>query len=271
MEKENTVLSVACLGPEGSYSQLAAQKLCAGYRVFLCRNFQEVVRALVTKRTDRAVLPVENAIQGGVLQSLDLLERSEVFGIAEAVLPIDHRLVTREGVDLKDVELIYSHEQAIGQCSEYLDSRFPKARRIFTQSTAECLSYLDEHSAGIVGSHVVGEGLVLSGDNIANEKHNFTRFMLLQRAEDPRPVHSGMVFFCAVCAHRPGTLLSLLQVFARSGLNLTRIESRPIRESFGEYRFFIEFSGDLYDEKVRGALAEAGRECKQFKLIGAYR
>jgi prephenate dehydratase len=215
------------------------------------------------------VLPVENSIQGGVLQVMDLLNRFEVFGIREIILPIDHRLVTKGNVPYEQINCVYSHEQAIGQCSEFLDQNFPHARRMFTQSTAESLKLLDEHSAGIVGSHVKGDGLVFSKENIANEKRNFTRFMLLKRGGE-LPEHSEKVFFCAVCAHRPGSLVGLLSVFAKYGLNLTRIESRPIRDVFGEYRFYIEFTGDIGSVDVCAALDETRLQCLQFRLLGAY-
>lgn len=269
-QKRLHCLKVSCLGPAGSYSELAAKQFCGEeYAVVLCRSFPEVVSKLVSGETDYAILPIENSIQGGVLQNLDLLEQSEIFAIEEIVLPIDHRLVTKGRIPFGQIERIYSHEQAIGQCSEFLEAHFPNAQRVFTQSTAECLGRLDERSAGIVGAHAGGEGLVLSQGNIANDTHNFTRFMLLRRRGEMPPC-SGKVFFCAVCEHKPGSLLELLQIFARHGLNLTRIESRPIRGVFGQYRFFIEFAGDIGSAPVRETLDEAGKLCVQFRILGAY-
>ena len=125
-------------------------------------------------------------------------------------------------------------------------------------------------SAGIVGAHVKTQGVVLSKENIADEKRNFTRFLRLVRREEARPKRSEKVFFCATCKHRPGSLYELLGVFARSGINLTRIESRPIRDVFGEYRFFIEIDGDIARKEVVSALKKAGAFCRQFHIIGAY-
>lgn len=261
---------VGCLGPEGSYSEIAAKRMRADYGIVLYADFSAVVEGLLRGETDFAVLPIENSIQGGVLKNLDLLAESDVFEIEECVLSIDHRLAMLEGVRLSDIERVYSHEQAIGQCSRFLHDQLPKARCIFTSSTAESLSRLDARSAGIVGSHVRREGIVLSEDNIADEKKNYTRFMLLEKRRVELPAFSTMVFFCAVTEHKPGALVELLQIFARYGLNLTRIESRPIKDSFGEYRFFIEFAGDIGDKIVLEALAEAKRICLQFRVLGAY-
>ena len=171
---------------------------------------------------------------------------------------------------LADVRRVYSHEQAIGQCSEYLQKYLPQAECIFTDSTAKSLSLVDDTSAGIVGAHAQKAGVTLSRENIANEKDNFTQFFRLVRREEGLPAHSGTVFFCAVCEHRPGSLLTLLKVFSDEGINLTCVESRPIRGVLGEYRFFIALAGDIADGRIRGALERARGVCRTFRILGAY-
>lgn len=265
----NPSCRVSCLGPEGSYSELAAKKMCEGAELVLCHSFTEAVRKLLAKETDFAVLPVENSLSGGVLECLDLLEEEEIFAVREFSLTVDHRLATLVGVRTDEIDRIYSHEQAIMQCSGYLNKHFPHAELIPTAATAESVEKLDVHSAGIVGAHVEREGIVLSPENIADNKGNFTRFLLAER-RGALPANSAMVFFSAVCADRPGSLLGLLKIFLRHGVNLTRIESRPVKDSFGQYRFFIEFAGDLAAEWVQKAIAEARAYCVQFKILGAY-
>ncbi len=261
---------IGCLGPAGSFSELAAKKFCAGYDVALFPSFKEAVDEVTSGRAEFAALPIENSLNGGVLRNLDLLEREDVFAVRELVLPIDHRLATRKGVRLEEIRYVYSHEQAIGQCAEYLARCLPKAQCIFTASTAESLEKLDAVSAGIVGAHVRRDGVVLSRENIADNKNNYTRFMLVKRGGAPKDISSRKAFFCAVCEHRPGSLLELLDIFSRYGFNLTRIESRPVKERFGEYRFFIELEADVSDPRARNALGEAELYCRQFKLLGAY-
>lgn len=266
-EKTN---KVSCLGPEGSYSQLAAETLCKGYEIVFCSSFGESVAKLMSGETDYAVLPVENSINGGIVPVLDLLAEPDMFGDEEYMLPIDHRLAVKEGVKYEDIDVICSHEQALGQCTEYLRKNFPKAVLLTTASTAESLKRLDGHTAGIVGSHVRTEGLVLSEENIADIKQNFTRFLRVRRGGPSLEKRSAMVFLCAVCAHKPGSLLGLLKIFQRYSLNLTRIESRPLKDTYGQYRFFIEFAGDISSERVRSALKDASFYCDQYRLIGAY-
>ena len=132
------------------------------------------------------------------------------------------------------------------------------------------LGKLDNESAGIVGSHVKAEGVVLSRENIANETKNFTRFLRLVRRVEQPEVPSKMIFICAVCEHKPGTLTRLLQIFADYGYNLTRIESRPIKNVFGEYRFFMELEGNIAAADVKEMLARAQEYCRQFRILGAY-
>lgn len=260
---------VSCLGPAGSYSEFAARNMCEGCEIVLCHNFAEAVKKLTAGEVDFAVLPVENSLNGGVSECLDLLDSEAVFGSREYLLLVDHRLALLEGVKEEDVEVICSHEQAIGQCGEYLEKHFPHARLLETASTAESLKRLDGHTAGIVGAHVRKEGVRLSEENIADNKGNYTRFLVVER-ERSVPEHSVMVFFSAVCAHKPGALVNLLKIFQRYSLNLTRIQSRPVKEAFGQYRFFIEIAGDIGNERVKSALSEARRYCASFKLLGAY-
>ncbi|MDE6059562.1 MAG: hypothetical protein K2G44_05960 [Clostridia bacterium] len=261
---------ISCLGPAGSYSELAAKKLSPRGEIVLCANFQEVIGKLEREETDSAVIPIENSIQGGVLQNLDLLGQSNVFASEELVLPIDHRLATREGVKLSQIKRVYSHEQAIGQCAEFLRTNLPKAQCIFTSSTTESLLKLDGESAGIVGAHVEAEGVVLSEENVADEKKNFTRFLRLVRKSGEPQNKSRMIFLCAVLRHEPGTLLALLKIFADCGHNLTRIESRPIKDVFGQYRFFIELEGNIAEPCVQEMLERAQLACKHLRILGAY-
>jgi len=263
-------MKIACLGPSGSYSELAARQLDPAAERLLCTDFYEVMERLTSREVDRAVLPVENSIQGGVWRSLDLLERNSVFADREYVLPIDHRFAVREGVNRDQIDTVYSHEQAIAQCKKFLRKHFPNAQYIPTRSTAESLKKLDGHSAGIVGSHVQADGVVLSEENIADETRNFTRFLRVVRSEEYVVRPCNKIFFCAVCRHEPGMLCQFLSVFATNGVNLTKIESRPVADSFGQYRFFIEAEGDLSNEKITKTLALAEEKCRFFRLIGAY-
>ncbi|MBD5636976.1 MAG: ACT domain-containing protein [Clostridia bacterium] len=268
-------MKVSCLGPKESYSSLAADKLCKGAEKLYCSSFAATLNLLTEGAADAAVLPVENCIMGSVVQNLDLISTTEnVMGVGEYLLPIEHRLVTKGNVPYSDIQRVCSHVQALSQCSEFITNNFPDAKLVYTHSTAESLSMLDEHTAGIVGAHVkerMGtDGFVFSEENIADAKENFTRFLLFKRGSTP-PEHSEYVYFSAVCKReKVGELCSLLEIFTRHSINVTRVESRPVRDIFGNYRFFIEFEGDIGSDNVKRALKEAEETAEAYKLLGAY-
>ena len=265
-------MKVSCLGPKETYSALAAQKLCKGAEQLYCSSFAATLNLLLEGTADAAALPMENFIMGSVVQNLDLLAKTKnIMGVGECLMPIDHRLVTKGEIPYSQIKRVCSHVQGLSQCSEFISKNFPNAQLVYTCSTAESLRLLDEQTAGIVGAHLSGrEGLVLSKENIADEKNNFTRFLLFVRGNTP-PEHSEYVYFSAICRQeKAGALCRLLEVFERHALNLTRIDSRPVRDHFGRYRFFIEFEGDIANENVKEALKEAKLRTDEFTLLGAY-
>lgn len=266
-------MKISCLGPEGSYSFLAARAMRPDDEIILCETFPVAAQTIESGGADGVVLPIENSIQGAVLQNLDVIEKfPDLYAIEEHILKIDHRLATKAGAKKEDIKTIYSHSQALSQCGEYLLKNFPSVRQIPTNSTAESLNKItDFSSAGIVGAHMKREGIVLSEENIADEKENFTHFLLFVKGENNFREHTSKIFFCATTfKDEPGTLLKLLQVMYIYDLNMTKIESRPIKNRLGEYRFFIEFQGDRADWKVRKALDDIKEHCLSFQLIGMY-
>ena len=266
-------MKVSCLGPKEAYSAIAAEKLCKGAEKLYCSSFAATLNLLTEGIVDAAVLPVENSIMGSVVQNLDLISRTEnVIGVGEYLLPVEHRLVTKGHIDYSKIKRVCSHVQALSQCSEFITTNFPFAKLVYTYSTAESLSLLDGETAGIVGAHLEGaeKGLVFSKENIADSKNNYTRFLLFKRGSTP-PEHSEYVYFSVVCQRETaGELCRLLEIFARRSINITRVESRPVRNIFGYYRFFIEFAGDIGSDNVKNALKEAEETAEEYKLLGAY-
>ena len=259
------------LGPEGSYSHIAAKKLAEG-EIAPFQSFFLLVKALKEGAVDAIVLPVENSLNGGVTQNLDLLQETDgICAVAETLVKIEHRLVTLKGADLSKITTIYSHQQALGQCAKYLCSHFPKAALRQTSSTSGCLEMIKSPSdAGIVGCHCVAEGLEMSKECISDEPLNFTQFLLVKRGSAEDCKKSAKIYFSVTCLHRPGALVSALSVLARRGINMTKIESRPIKDKVGEYRFFIETEADCGAENTRAAMKELRENCSSVKILGCY-
>lgn len=281
-------MKIAFLGPEGSYSHLAAKEFLkteksaftTGQGWDECipfRNFAEVIGAVVNGRADAAAVPVENTLQGGVLQILDLLQSEEnLFAVKQIIIRLDHRLIYKKGVKLSEIGRVYSHRQALDQCSKFLAEKIPFAALRETESTAFGISRAMEDdtckSAAIGGAHTenLRGGFVMSEESISDEKNNFTHFLLVKKGEETLPKTSERVFFSVVGPHRPGGLLELLDIIAKHNINMTKIESRPVKNRPGEYRFFIEADCDVGAKEVEEMLNTIREKMLECKLLGAY-
>lgn len=282
-------MKIAFLGPEGSYSHLAAQiflkaeapvtKTAGTWDECIpFRNFPEVLAAIACGRVDAGVLPIENSLQGGVLQSLDLLQDSEdLYAMKEEIIRVDHRLFYKEGVSFSQIGRVYSHRQALDQCSKFLSKEMPFASLRETESTGFGITRAMEDetgkSAAIGGAHTenLRAGFVMSEECISDEKNNFTHFLLVKKGKDALPKQSNRIFFSTVCPHRPGSLLELLQIIAKYGVNMTKIESRPVKNRHGNYRFFIEADCDIASTQTQEMLASIKASTLECKLLGAYK
>lgn len=260
------------LGPELSYSRLAAVKFrpIAEFKEY--KTFPAMFSALKKGECDYIAVPIENSLNGGVLQNIDLLQNSkDVFAVEECVVKIEHRLATLAGADPKKITRIYSHEQALAQCALFLAENYPEAELVAAPSTSAGLKMVKSESEGaIVGAHVCEEGFTLSTYNIADESQNFTHFLLVRRGGREEGVHSKKIFISATCRHKSGALLSLLEPIREGGLNMTKIESRPIKDSPGEYRFFIEMEGDICTENAICVLKNIEKEAFELRILGCY-
>ena len=281
-------MKIAFLGPEGSYSHLAAKEFLktesqtkkAAHEWDECvpfRNFPEVVAAVADGRVEAAAIPIENTIQGGVSQNLDLLQDAEeLYAVKALTVRIDHRLIYKQGVKPSEIGRVYSHRQALDQCAAYLSREMPFAALRETESTGFGISRAVEDesgkSAAIAGAHTenLRSGFVMSEECISDEKNNYTHFLLIKKGENSMPTTSQRIFFSAVCPHKPGSLLALLQVIAKSGVNMTKIESRPVKNRPGDYRFFIEAECNISSDEARKTLSEIRENTLECKLLGAY-
>ena len=262
---------VGYLGPEGSYSKIAAERLCGGCELIPYANFRTLFSALADGKVCAIVAPISNTVNGAVVQNLDLMEEGEgLYAVALTSIPVDHRLITRTGADLSRIKKIYSHPQALEQCSRYLAENFPQAVQIATSSPAESLQKLtDDSCAGIVGSHINAQGFKLSDVIISDEKSNSTSFFKIVRGENAIVNAVGKRYlFCFTLKHEVGSLCNALKIIADTGVNMTEIESRPIKDSPGKFRFFVEI---LCEKKDADAAMEALKKATlSFKFLGRY-
>lgn len=263
---------IGYLGPEGTYSEIAAKTLCSDKKRVAYPSFFTLFSALENGKVDAIVIPIENTLNGAVTQNLDLMQDTEeVYAVSSCALKIDHRLITVAGADKSKIDRIYSHGQALAQCAKYLAENFPNAKLCETPSTADSISKLNNvQAAGIVGAHCRVEGFQLSDKNISDVENNYTQFILVRRGVPQADIKTDKIFFSVTCRHCAGALVGLLSVLSASGINMTKIESRPIKNKTGEFAFFIEIEGDYSQDNIKAALQRIKEASLSYKLLGCY-
>ena len=260
--------SAACLGSEGSFSREAARRLFPGARPLFFPDFPAVFAAVAGGGADFGVLPVENSSAGSVGEVYDLLLRHR-FTVAAAVsLPVRHCLASSEN-DVKKIRIVYSHPQALRQCAGFLKERGLGAAPC--ASTAEAAERAKAPGAAAVCSEAAAKarGLRVLARDIQDSAGNRTRFVAVGRRLI-LPPGGDKISLCFSVPHRPGTLSSVLSQFAAAGLNLTKIESRPIPERDFEYDFYLDFAGSVRDAGTLDLLCALSEDLPRFSFLGNY-
>jgi prephenate dehydratase len=273
------VRSIAFLGPEGTYAEVAALVFSAwlqeqtGEATQLCPapSIAQTLKATVNQQTDFSVVPVENSIEGSVTMTLDTLWQQDTLRVQKAlVLPISHALLSRAN-QISDIKVVYSHPQALAQCQIWLENTLPTVQLLPTNSTTEALQHLeDDWSIGAISSQRAAQiyNLPILAHPINDHPDNCTRFWVMSLEPSKGGSHTSLAF--SVPANVPGALVKPLQVFANRGINLSRIESRPSKRSLGDYVFFIDIETDIASPEVQIALEELKTYTETLKIFGSY-
>jgi prephenate dehydratase len=271
---------VAYLGPAGTYSEEALRASAPeGVREVPYPTIYEAVMAVQEGAAERAVVPIENALEGSVAVVLDALalEADRVRIAAEVVHPVHHCAVAARKLELSEVTRVVSHPQATAQCARFLRERLPHAERVVAPSTAEAVLSLREtrEPAVALGSRLAAElydCLVLAAD-VEDHPDNATRFVWLAPAgevPDPGPEAKTSLVFWGGGDQSPGWLVEALREFSDRGVNLTRIESRPRRTRLGHYMFFADLIGPAGRPPVSEALDALRRRVEEIRVLGSY-
>jgi prephenate dehydratase len=269
-------MRLAYLGPAGTYAEAAAQRLAALEGIAAPEMqprsvIRAVVESLASGVDEAAVVPIENSVEGGVAACLDALwEHPELVISRALVMPIRHALVGSGS--LEGVSEVLSHPQALAQCSLWLASHLPAALQLPTSSTAEAARMVagSRFRAAIASSRAAAEhGLEVLAYPINDVPGNCTRFVLLRRAPFSSRGSLATLAF-SLRSNQPGALLEALGCFARRGLNMSNIESRPSKREMGEYIFFVDLELPQGSEPLDQAMGELRPLCDHLKLFGAY-
>ncbi len=265
-------LSVAYLGPEGTFSEAAALKrFGSAVQGRLCTTIDEVFRAVESGTVNFGMVPVENSTEGAIGRTLDLLLQSPLKVCGEVMLTI-HQCLLAHICALGDIQTIYSHPQSFGQCQNWLNANLPHAARIQVASNAEAARLAAEQpsSAAIAGNQAAAHfGLSVCVENIEDDPRNTTRFLVLGN-QDVAPSGRDKTSLVMSAANRPGAVHDLLAPLARHGVSMTKLESRPARSGLWEYVFFLDIEGHQSDTRVSSALAELKQVAAFVKVLGSY-
>ncbi|ARU31967.1 chorismate mutase [Sulfuriferula sp. AH1] len=265
-------LSVAFLGPQGTFSQAAAIKQFGhAAETRSCASIDEVFSEVNAGGADYGIVPVENSTEGAVNRTLDLLQDTPLKICGEVDLRI-HQSLLRKISGLDGVKVIYSHGQSLAQCHEWLNRHLPGVPRVQVASNAEAaqMAAADEAALAVAGD-IAAEiyGLQRLFDNIEDEPNNTTRFLVLGKHDAAISGHDKTSLVMSAL-NLPGTIVELLQPFARHGISLTKLESRPARSGLWEYVFFVDIEGHRDDPAVAAALSELAARAAFLKLLGSY-
>jgi prephenate dehydratase len=269
---------VGYLGPAGTYSEEALRASApAGVEEVPYPTIYEAVMAVHDGQVDRAVVPIENSLEGAVSVTLDTLalEATDVRIVAEVVHPIHHCVVAAEQLDLAEVKRVVSHPQATAQCRRFLRERLAGAELVVAPSTADAVLSVRDSSAPEValGSRLAADlyGCQILVADVEDHPDNVTRFVwLAPAAEAGESGGKTSLVFWGAGDESPGWLVRALQELADRGVNLTRIESRPRRTSLGHYMFFIDLEGGAGEPTVAEALAALRGHVEELRVLGSY-
>src|SRR5258707_13562308 len=269
-------MRVAFQGEPGAFSEAAAVQLFGENIVTVPRpTFDATFRAIADGAADALLVPVENSLAGSVVRVYDLLLQSELTITAETILPIELHLIGCPGAALSDIRSISSHPMALAQCERFFGDH-PSIKRLPAEDTAgsvrEALARGDKSHAAIAGKYAAESyrGAILA-ERIQDNAENFTRFVLLQpaKAASAQPPEARKMSIAMRLAHRPGSLLSSLEPFARNGGNLLKIESRPIPGRPWGYQFFMDVDPDVV-ARLEQALREVREAAHEVRVLGLY-
>ncbi len=272
MSNKKSVKTVAFQGERGAYSEAAAFSFFgSSMKLRPFKTLSEVFGAVEKGEVQSGIVPVENSLEGSVGETYDLLRTTHIKVCGEINLRVVHCLIAHPNTDPSRIRVVYSHPQALGQCRSFLEKHHLKPRPTYdTAGSVMMLKKASKASAAIASNHAAKiYGMKILKEGIEDSHNNYTRFFILSKRDSARTGNdkTSMIFSAS---HTPGSLYKILEEFASRKINLTKIESRPTRQTPWEYHFYLDFEGHRKDGNCEGALAAAKQRALFLKVIGSY-
>ena len=264
---------VACQGVEGAYSQIACEKIFKNPFIFYFKNFEAVFNAIDQGMCQYGILPIENSTAGSVKKVYDLMIQHNFSIVRTFRLKVDHNLLVNPGTSLSDIKEIYSHEQAISQCGDFLQSLtgvnvIPVAN---TALAAEMVAQSGRKDVAALSSRACAElyGLECLASSVQDKGNNRTRFICISKNLEIYP-GSDKTSIMMILNHKPGALYKVLARLYTLGINVTKLESRPIPDREFEFMFYFDLETSIYSEEFVQLMCELDELCEEFKYLGSY-
>jgi chorismate mutase/prephenate dehydratase len=265
---------VACQGVEGAYSQIACDRLFSGPNIFYFTNFDGVFSAIRNGLCKYGLLPLENSTAGSVNMVYDLMMRYEFKIVRSIRLKIDHNLLAKPGVQKTDIKEIFSHEQAINQCAEYLKGFNKNVKITAVVNTAEAAKLIAESDRSDVAALASRSccdlyGLKCLEGSVQDKGNNYTRFICISKDLEIYP-GAERTSVMLTTAHKPGALYKVLGRLYALGINIVKLESRPIPDLDFEFMFYFDLETSVYSGQFRQLMCELENLCEEFHYLGSY-
>ena len=264
---------VACQGVEGAYSQIACEKIFKNPFILYFKNFEAIFQAIEQGMCQYGILPIENSTAGSVTKVYDLMIRHNFSIVRSFRLKVDHNLLVNPGTSLSDIKTIYSHEQAINQCGDFLHklegiNLVPVAN---TAIAAEMVSKAGTKDVAALSSRACAElyGLTCLASSVQDKGNNRTRFICISKKLEIYP-GSDKTSIMMILPHKPGALYKVLARLYTLGINVTKLESRPIPDREFEFMFYFDLETSIYSEEFIQLMCELEDLCEEFKYLGSF-
>ncbi len=269
-----TSAMVACQGTEGAYSQLACERMFKSPKILYFKSFDSVFSAIESGFCQYGILPIENSTAGSVNKVYDLMQKHNFRIVRSARLKVDHNLLARPGVKKEEIREIFSHEQALSQCSHYLEKLGPNVKITRCENTAmaaEAVAKSGRTDVAAIASYSCAElyGLRCIESDIQDRGNNYTRFICISKNIEiyPGANHTSVMM---TMPHRPGSLCRALSRFYSLGINITKLESRPIPERDFQFMFYFDLETSVYSGEFGRMIDDLAAISEEFRYLGSY-
>ena len=264
------MISISFQGERGAYSEAAAKSFFDEIETIPFATFAEVLENTSKGNSEYSILPVENSLEGSVGESYDLLYSTSLNVIGEIYHRVEHCLI---GIGkLEDVDTVYSHPQALGQCRKFIEEHNMKTIPAYdTAGSVKIVKELNKKNCACIASKTSSliYNMPIMSENIANNSNNYTRFLILSKKKSTQTENDKTSIIFSI-KHEPGSLFRIIENFHKNNVNLTKIESRPTKSNTWEYNFYVDFEGNAKNPKILEMLEKIKQESLFMKVLGSY-